>query len=413
MEEIKEKANYCLSCKVKPCVKGCPLNNDITDFIAKIKEKKYKDAYDILTNTTVLSSVCGRICPHEKQCEGSCIRGIKGNPVSIGKLEAFIGDMAIIEGWKLNKEDTFSNKRVAIIGGGPTGLTAGAFLARKGVNVTIFDKSDKLGGILYKGIPEFRLEKDILKKTINKILELGIKVEVNKELEKNIFLSNLEKEYDAVLLAFGANISNDLEISGENLLGVYGGNELLERGDFPDFNGKSVAVIGGGNVAMDVSRTIKRLGTKNVYVVYRRAERQMPAEIKEIDAAKKEGVKFLFQNNIVKIIGNEKVEGVELIKTELIKKEGELRESFKNIDGSNYILNVDYVVKAVGSKTQVDLLNKLKIEVNEKKYIKVDETYQTSHNNVYAAGDLIGTKSTIAWAARSGRNAAEEIIKKF
>lgn len=413
MEEIKEKANYCLSCKVKPCVKGCPLNNDITDFIAKIKEKKYKDAYDILTNTTVLSSVCGRICPHEKQCEGSCIRGIKGNPVSIGKLEAFIGDMAIIEGWKLNKEDTFSNKRVAIIGGGPTGLTAGAFLARKGVNVTIFDKSDKLGGILYKGIPEFRLEKDILKKTINKILELGIKVEVNKELEKNIFLSNLEKEYDAVLLAFGANISNDLEISGENLLGVYGGNEFLERGDFPDFNGKSVAVIGGGNVAMDVSRTIKRLGTKNVYVVYRRAERQMPAEIKEIDAAKKEGVKFLFQNNIVKIIGDKKVEGIELIKTELIKKEGELRECFKNIDGSNYILNIDYVVKAVGSKTQVDLLNKLEIEVNEKKYIKVDETYQTSHDNVYAAGDLIGTKSTIAWAARSGRNAAEEIIKKF
>lgn len=413
MEEIKEKANYCLSCKAKPCVKGCPLNNDITEFIAKIKEEKYKEAYDILTNTTVLSSVCGRICPHEKQCEGSCVRGIKGKSVSIGDLEAFIGDMAITENWKISKEDIFSNRKVAVIGGGPAGLTAAAFLARKGVKVTIFDKNKKLGGILYKGVPEFRLDRGILQKTINKILELGIEIELNKELEKDIFLDDLEKEYDAILLAFGANVSNDLGVLGEDLIGVFGGNELLEKKDFPDFNGKSVAIIGGGNVAMDVSRTIIKLGAKKTYVVYRRGEKQMTAERKEVELAREEGVEFLFQNNIVKVIGNEKVEGIELIKTKLVKEEGKMREVPINIEGSNYILDVDYIVKAVGSKTKKEILNKLNVELNENNFIKIDENNETSRKKIYAAGNLIGTKSTVAWAAKSGRDAAYEILKKF
>lgn len=411
MEEIKEKSNYCLSCKNKPCMKGCPLNNDITEFIRNIKEEKYEEAYKILLETTVLSSICGRICPHEKQCQGSCIRGIKQQPVNIGYLESFIGDMAIEKNWKITKYEKNNNKKVAIIGGGPAGLTAAAFLARYGFDVTIYEKNDNLGGILYKGIPIFRLDKKILQNTISKIIELGIKVKYNVELEKNFTLEELKINYDAILLTFGANISSKMKVEGEELIGVYGGNELLEKENYPNFNGKKVAVIGGGNVAMDTARTIKKLGAKAVYVVYRRAEKQMPAEKKEIKDAKLEGIEFLFQNNIVKIIGdkNNKVKQLECIKTELVKKEGEEREVPVNIENSNYNLDIDYVIRAVGSETEKSILQKLNLELNNCGYVKVDKQQKTSQEKVFAAGDLIGTKSTVAWAARSGRDAAENI----
>lgn len=413
MEEIKEKSNYCLSCKNKPCMKGCPLNNDITEFIRNIKEEKYEEAYKILLETTVLSSVCGRICPHEKQCQGSCIRGIKQQPVNIGYLESFIGDIAIEKNWKITKYEKNNNKKVAIIGGGPAGLTAAAFLARYGFDVTIYEKNDNLGGILYKGIPAFRLDKKILQNTISKILELGIQVKYNVELEKNFTLEELKNSYDAVLLTFGANISSKMKIEGEELIGVYGGNELLEKENYPNFNGKRVAVIGGGNVAMDTARTIKKLGAEAVYVVYRRAEKQMPAEKKEIKDAKLEGIEFLFQNNIVKIIGDKtnKVKQLECIKTELVKKEGEEREIPVNIENSNYNLDIDYVIRAVGSETEKSILQKLNLELNNYGYVKVDENQMTSQEKVFAAGDLIGTKSTVAWAARSGRDAASNIKK--
>lgn len=413
MEGIKEKANYCLSCKNKPCIKGCPLNNDITEFIRNIKEEKYEEAYKILLETTVLSSVCGRICPHEKQCQGSCIRGIKQQPVNIGYLESFIGDIAIEKNWKITKYEKNNNKKVAIIGGGPAGLTAAAFLARYGFDVTIYEKNDNLGGILYKGIPAFRLDKKILQNTISKILELGIQVKYNVELEKNFTLEELKNSYDAVLLTFGANISSKMKIEGEELVGVYGGNELLEKENYPNFNGKRVAVIGGGNVAMDTARTIKKLGAEAVYVVYRRAEKQMPAEKKEIKDAKLEGIEFLFQNNIVKIIGDKtnKVKQLECIKTELVKKEGEEREIPVNIENSNYNLDIDYVIRAVGSETEKSILQKLNLELNNYGYVKVDENQMTSQEKVFAAGDLIGTKSTVAWAARSGRDAASNIKK--
>lgn len=413
MEEIKEKSNYCLSCKNKPCMKGCPLNNDITEFIRNIKEEKYEEAYKILLETTVLSSVCGRICPHEKQCQGSCIRGIKQQPVNIGYLESFIGDIAIEKNWKITKYEKNNNKKVAIIGGGPAGLTAAAFLARYGFDVTIYEKNDNLGGILYKGIPAFRLDKKILQNTISKILELGIQVKYNVELEKNFTLEELKNSYDAVLLTFGANISSKMKIEGEELVGVYGGNELLEKENYPNFNGKRVAVIGGGNVAMDTARTIKKLGAEAVYVVYRRAEKQMPAEKKEIKDAKLEGIEFLFQNNIVKIIGDKtnKVKQLECIKTELVKKEGEEREIPVNIENSNYNLDIDYVIRAVGSETEKSILQKLNLELNNYGYVKVDENQMTSQEKVFAAGDLIGTKSTVAWAARSGRDAASNIKK--
>ncbi len=270
------------------------------------------------------------------------------------------------------------------------------------------------GGILAYGIPEFRLPRDILEKTINKITSIpGIKVKTNKELGKDFNLQELSNNYDAVFLAIGSNISSKMNIEGEELEGVYGANELLENKVFPDFKDKKVAVIGGGNVAMDAARTIKRLGAKETYIIYRRAEEQMPAEKKEIEEAKEEKIEFLFQNNIVKIIpkDNEKRVGkIECIKTELVQKEEGKRPSPVDIEESNYLLDMDYVIMAIGSKTEENILKEQGIELNEKGYIKVDENYKTNIENVYAGGDVIGTKATVAWAARIGRNIAE-IIK--
>lgn len=414
VEEIKEKAVYCLNCKTKPCQSGCPLGNDIPQFIQCIKEGKYEEAYKILSKTTVLESICGRICPHMSQCKGSCIRGIKGKPTSIGDLEAFIGDKAIKENYKLQDEKIVkNNKKVAIVGGGPAGITCSAFLAHKGYDVTIFEKYNELGGILVHGIPDFRLSKDTIELTINKVLNLGIKVEYNKELGKNLFIEELEEKYDAVFLAFGANIPLKMGIEGENLNGVYGGNELLEKNVHPNYENKKVAVIGGGNVAMDCARTIKRLGAKDVYIIYRRAEEQMPADKKEIEEAKKEGIEFLFQNNIIKVVpnSNNEVCKIECVKTKLVQKEGENRLSPVDIQGSNYLIDIDYVVMAIGSQVEKEVINKLNINVNKRGYIEVEENYKTSREKVFAGGDLIGQKATVAWAARAGRDAAEEIDK--
>ena len=411
-EKIQSYTEYCLNCPVKPCSnKGCPLNNDIPTFIKLVKEGKIEEAYKILLETTVLGSICGRICPHMKQCEGSCVRGIKGEPVQIGEIEAFVFDEALKNKWYKNIEKTseMQGKRIAVVGSGPAGLTCASFLARSGAEVTIYEKYDKLGGILRHGIPDFRLEKEILDKTIEAILDIGIKVEYNKELGKNIKLKDLEKEYNEIFLSFGANIPSKMNIEGEELRGVYGGNSLLEKGNHPSYKGKKVAVIGGGNVAMDCARTIKRLGANKVYVIYRRAEKQMPAEIKEIEEAKKEGVEFLFQNNIVKILGNEQVEKIECIKTELVKKEGETREVPVNIEGSNYEMDIDYVVMAVGSSPEEELLEKLGLNLNKWGYIEVNQNKQTSKEKIYAGGDLAGNKGTVAWAARAGRDAAERI----
>ena len=418
-EKIQKYTEYCLNCPTKPCSKnGCPLNNDIPAFIKQIKEGNIDEAFKILSKTTVLGSVCGRICPHMKQCQGSCVRGIKGEPVQIGELEAYVFDEALKNGWYKNieKTDELKGKKIAVVGGGPAGLTCSSFLAKNGADITIYEKYDKLGGILAHGIPEFRLEKEILEKTIDAILSIGIKVEYNKELGKDIELKELENKFDAVFLGFGANIPSKMNIQGEDLEGVYGGNSLLEYGKHPSYKGKKVAVIGGGNVAMDCSRTIKRLGADKVYVIYRRAEKQMPAEEKEIAEAKEEGVEFLFQNNIVKILGSEKVEKIECIKTELVKKEGETREVPINIEGSNYEIDIDYVVMAVGSCPEVKLLEKIGqsgIELNKWGYMQVDENHRTSNKKIFAGGDIAGDKSTVAWAAKAGRDVAETIIEQW
>ena len=412
MENIKEKANYCLDCSIKPCSKkGCPLGNDIPGFIKAIKENNYKKAYEILAETTVLQSICGRICPHTKQCEGACVRGIKTNPVDVGELEAFVGDIAIKENYKLAEiSGENKNKKIAIVGGGPAGLTASAFLLKNGFSVTLYEKYNYLGGLLMHGIPEFRLSKEIVKQTIQKIIDLGLDVKYNQELGKNLELTELENEYDAIFLAFGANITTKIGIEGENLQGVYGGNQLLEHQNHPDYTNKCVAIIGGGNVAMDCARTIKKLGAKEVKIIYRRAEEQMPAELKEIQAAKEEGIKFLFQNNIVKILGENKVQQLELIKTELVQVEGESRMVPRNIANSNYIIDIDYIVMALGAEPE-QFVNNLGLELNKWGYISIDEKNRTSNSKIFAGGDIVGAKATVAWAARSGRDAANAIIE--
>ena len=418
MKEINEKASYCLNCKIKPCAnKGCPLGNQIPQFIEQIKQNNLTKAYEILSETTVLPSICGRICPHKKQCQGSCIRGIKGEPVSIGELETFISDSMQEENSLLDcyEEEINKNridKKVAVIGGGPAGLTASAFLAKKGIQVTIYEKYNYLGGLLVHGIPEFRLPKEIVKKTVDKILKLGIEVKYNKILGKNIFLTELEKEYDAIFLSMGANQSSKMGIEGEELEGVYGGNELLEYKMHPDYKNKSVAVVGGGNVAMDCARTIKRLGAKEVKIIYRRAREQMPAEDKEVKEAMQEGIEFLFQNNVVKIIGKDKVERVELVQTKLVKMENDTRLVPINVENSNYQIDLDYIVMALGSKVD-SYIKELGLQTNQFGNIKIDENYQTSRPKIYAGGDLAGIKSTVAWAAYSGREAAKKISEKI
>ena len=437
MENIKEETNYCLNCKIKPCsLKGCPLQNNIPEFIQAVKNEEYKKAYEIVSQTTVLPGVCGRICPQLRQCQGSCVRGIKGRPVCIGDIEAFIFNKAIESGYLLkeqfnidseniknndnknSKEEIaknklkqhLKNKRVAVVGSGPAGLTCAAFLAKDGIDVTIFEKYNYLGGLLMHGIPEFRLPKNIVKETIDRILNLGVNVEYNKELGKNLNMQELENQYDAIFLAIGANVSKKMGIHGEDLAGVFGGNELLEYGNHPDYSGKIVIVNGGGNVAMDCARTIKRLGAKKVNIIYRRSEKQMPADKKEIEAAKQEGIDFLFQNNIVKIKGNGKVEKLELIKTKLVEKEGETRLVPTNIENSNYEIKSDYVVMALGGNPSNEV-KKLGLDLEKNGKIKVNKNYSTSNPKVFAGGDVAGVKSTVAWAARSGRDAAENIEK--
>lgn len=407
LEEIKEQADYCLNCKTKPCKAGCPLQNNIPDFIKAIKERKYEEAFKVLLDTTIFEPICGRICPQESQCEKNCVRGIKGKSVHIGELEAFVGDYALANIKLPIKEAKEESKRIAIIGSGPSGLACSYYLSSRGFKVSIYEKHSKLGGLLRYGIPEFRLKKEILDRWLEKyILNKNVEVFTNVELGRDISLEDLKEDYDAVVLAFGANVSNKLNIEGEDKAFVLGGNELLEYKNMPNFKSKKVAIIGGGNVAMDTARTIKKLDAEEVYVVYRRAEKQMPAERKEIEEAKKEGIEFLFQTNIVKVLDNK----IECVKTELIRKEGETRKYPVNIEESNFFIDIDFVILALGSSPDESVIDKLGLETTKSGYIKVDEAYKTSTDKIYAIGDLIGTRQTVAWAARSGFECAKILI---
>ena len=392
--KIEELTNYCLNCKNKPCVKGCPLGNNIPDIINFVKQEKYIEAYNELSKTTIMPSICGRICPHSKQCEGNCTRGIKGEPVQIGKNEAFIGDFALKNNIKYEKKDDYNNYSVAIIGAGPAGLTATTFLAREGINVTIFEKENYLGGLLVHGIPEFRLDKNIVKNVIQNILDLGVKIE-NKSFIPNI------NNYNAILLSTGANEPIKLNIEGEDLEYVYQANTLLKENNHPKYIDKTVVIIGGGNVAMDAARTIKKLDAKEVIVLYRRSENEMPAEKNEIEEAKNEGIKFIFNTKPLKICNN---------KIECIKTETDENRTLKDIPNSNYSINADYIVSAIGSKIDKTFIQDFELELNEKGYVKVDENNMTSKKGIFACGDLIGTKATVAFACRSGRDTAENIL---
>lgn len=405
---IKKLSEECLSCIKKPCMKGCPLNNDITEFIKFIKEEKYASAFDILSETTVLPSICGRVCPHYKQCEGSCIKFRMNNPVKIGKLESMIGDMALEEGWKIKvpKETKYN---VAVVGAGPAGLTCAAFLRRNGIGVTIYEKHDYLGGLLVHGIPDFRLDKKLVKKVTDNIINLGINVKYNMMLGNDINIEELKGNHDAVFIGVGANVSNKMNIPGEELINVYGANEVLEYNSDVDFKDKEVIVSGGGNVAIDIARTAAKKEAKKVTVVYRRSKNEMPADLKEVEDALNDGVEFLYQTNILKILGDEKVQEVELIKTDLIAKEGNNRLVPVNIKETNYKLPCDIVMMAVGA--HMDYASSSLNLDKENNRIKIDIEGHTSDEKVFSGGDVSGTPSTIAWAARAGRNAAYSIIK--
>ncbi len=432
MELIEEK-NYCLNCKNKPCsTSGCPLGNDIPGFI---KAENDKTAFEILCKTTVLPAICGRICPKSRYCQANCIRGIKQAPVEIGKLEQYIGDISIKNNYKIPKHID-EEKKVAVVGSGPAGLTCAAFLAMKGIQVTIYEKNKKLGGILQYGIPSFRLDKKIVDESIKKILDLGIEAKTEKELGKDFTIEQLAKEYNAVFVSIGASKPKKI-LEGENILS---GNLLLDKiqknEGVPNFKDKKIIVYGGGNVAIDVSRTLKRLGA-DVCIVYRRNVEQMPAEFNEIREAQNEGIKIIEKTNIIEFkdgkanciktklaeIVEENGNGNEPINTinENIKNNIEIllqqknmkrnKTRVENIEGSNFEIEANYIILATGSQADQELLNKQGIETDKKGFIKIDNHNRTSLKNVYAGGDVVGEEATVTYAARSGRETANYITQ--
>lgn len=403
--EVKIAASKCETCVTKPCQIGCPLNIDIPEFIENVKNNNYEEAFKVLCKSTVLPSVCGKICPVDKQCQGSCAKKVSYDPVEIGKIESYVGDLAVENGWKLPRKGK-KKERIAVIGSGPSGLTCAGFLAENGYQVTIYEKHEYLGGLLYHGIPKFRLNKELVSKVIKQILDLGMEVKTNVSLGKDISLKKLEKEYDAVFLGLGANVSKMMGLSGEELNGVYGANELLENLVQVDYTSKRVVVIGGGGVSIDMARTAIKEGASEVGIIYRRSRSEMSAEMNDIRTAKKEGIKFLFQTNVIKVIGEDKVTGIECVKTTLDKEKKAI-----NVEGSNFVIDTDVVIMAVGSRADSELLESLKLDVKENGYLMVNSNNQTSNPKIFAAGDLTGAKSTVAWACRNGRDTAYSIMK--
>ena len=404
---LKKKIDVCINCKKPLCQLGCPLGNDIPKFINYLKEENYQKSFFVLSKTTVLPAICGLICPQDVQCERMCKKTLNGKSVSIGELEAYVGKYALDNNYKMYSPKK-TKHHVLVIGSGPAGLTCAAFLRRAGIKVTIYEKHGYLGGLLKHGIPEFRLPENIVNKTINNIINLGIEVSYNMELGRDFTINDVIDKFDAIFIGIGGNISNHLKIPGAELTEVYGANELLENKLKLDVLNKNVVVYGGGNVAMDMARTLKRWGA-NVSIVYRKDKENLTASPKEYESALNDGIDFIFETCVLNLIGKKHLEKVEVCNTKLTKINDE--EKLENIPNSNHFIKCDYFIEAIGSHVDNEILKNLKINLDEREQIDIDGNGHTSNPKIYAGGDVTAIHSTVSWAARSGRNAALQIIE--
>ena len=421
-EEAVQEASRCLNCKNPLCRQGCPVSINIPLFIQNIKERNFEEAYKIITEDSNLPAICGRVCPQETQCEGKCIKGIKGDAIAIGKLERFVADWARENNIEL--VDKIEKNGIKIVGSGPAGLTCAGDLAKIGYDVTVFEALHRPGGVLTYGIPEFRLPKEkIVNKEIEKIKSLGVKFECNTIIGKSVTIDELmdEENFKAVFIGSGAGLPKFMGIPGENLNGVFSANEFLTRTnlmkafddsyDTPIHVGKNVAVIGGGNVAMDAARTAIRLGA-NVHIVYRRSEQELPARKEEVHHAKEEGIEFNLLCNPKEIISDENgnVVGMKCVKMELGEPDESGRRRPVEIDGSEFILDVDTVIMALGTAQTPVISNSTPgLEVNKWKCITVNEELETTKKGVFAGGDVTSGASTVILAMEAGKKAAKNI----
>ena len=424
-EEAVEESERCLHCKNAKCIQGCPVSINIPEFIAAIKKKDFKEAYNVISESSALPAVCGRVCPQESQCEGQCIRGIKGEPVSIGKLERFTADWAREQGIRPDPAKEKNGHKVAVIGAGPSGLTCAGDLARLGYDVTIFEALHKAGGVLSYGIPEFRLPKSaVVDQEVENVKNLGVKIETNVIIGKSITVDELLKEegFEAVFIGSGAGLPMFMHIPGENANGVFSANEFLTRNnlmkayredyDTPIHCGKKVAVVGGGNVAMDAARTALRLGAE-VHIIYRRSEEELPARKEEVHHAKEEGIQFDLLCNPVEIHVDENgwVKGIRCIRMELGEPDASGRRRPVPVEGSEFDMDVDTVIMSLGtSPNPLISSTTIGLDINKRKCIIANEADgQTSKTGVFAGGDAVTGAATVILAMGAGKAAAKGI----
>ncbi len=423
-EMAKEEATRCLNCKNSPCVNGCPVNVHIPEFISKVADGEFEEAYKIITSTNGLPAVCGRVCPQESQCEGKCVRGIKGEPVGIGRLERFCADYHNSHSTAKADKPQSNGKKVAVIGAGPSGLTCAGDLAKLGYEVTIFEAFHTAGGVLVYGIPEFRLPKDIVRREVSNLEDLGVEIQTNMIIGKTLSVDELfEMGYKAVFIGSGAGLPSFMGIEGEELIGVYSANEYLTRTnlmkayldeyDTPIIESKAVAVVGGGNVAMDAARCAKRLGAETVYIVYRRGLEEMPARKEEIHHAMEEGIIFKNLTNPVKVLGDEngRVRAIECVEMELGEPDESGRRRPVVKEGSNFELPVDTVIMSIGTSPNPLIRSTTKgLDTNRKGCLIVnEETMQTTREGIYAGGDAVTGAATVILAMGAGKQAAKSI----
>ena len=423
-EEAVEEAKRCLNCKKPQCVGGCPVNIRIPEFIHAVKDRNFELAYDIISESSSLPAVCGRVCPQERQCEGKCIRGAKGDPVSIGKLERFVAEWAKANGKKMKCSVRQTGRKVAVIGSGPAGLTCAGDLAKMGYDVTIFEALHKAGGVLVYGIPEFRLPKEeVVAKEIENVRCLGIKIETNVIVGRSVTIEDLMKKegFEAVFIGSGAGLPMFMNIPGEQLKGVYSANEFLTRNnlmkafrsdyDTPIVHGKKVVVVGGGNVAMDAARTALRLGAE-VHIVYRRSEAELPARAEEVHHAKEEGILFELLTNPVEILAGEEdtVRGIRCIRMELGEPDASGRRRPVPKEGSEFEIDCDTVIMALGTRPNPLISSTTAgLDINAKQCIVATEEGQTSLEGVFAGGDAVSGAATVILAMGAGKKAAKAI----